>query len=93
MGLRLALGSTPRQAQALLLRAVAWPVIIAVAAGAAIVLAGISHIQPLLSGISYTDPLAPTAAVSIIGALTIAASWRSVRMLVRQEPIETLRTM
>lgn len=93
MGLRLALGATPRQTQLLLLRAVALPVLIALALGAAIVLAGIPHVQALLSGISPTDPLPATAAVSIIAALTIAGVWRNVRTLARQEPIETLRTM
>jgi predicted permease len=91
IGLRLALGSTPRQAQALLLRGIAGPVTIAVAAGAAIIPAAISRLQPLLGAIRYADPLtAAIAAASVIAALTIVASWQRVQSLAQREPVETL---
>ena len=92
MGLRLAHGATPRQAQLLLLRAVAWPIAIAVVVGAMIVTAGIPHVRAFLSGIPTTDPFPAAAAVSIIAALTAAASWRNVWALARQEPIDTIRS-
>jgi hypothetical protein len=86
MGLRLALGATPRQAQALLLRGIAAPVAIAIAIGALIVLTGV------LPGIS-PEPFAPTTAIALIALLTVAASWRSVHAIARREPIETIRSV
>ena len=90
MGLRLALGATPRQAQALLLRAVAGPVAVAIVIGALIVIAGIPHVQAWLSGLRLGDPLPPALTVSLIVVLTIAACWRNVREIARREPIETI---
>jgi hypothetical protein len=92
MGVRLALGATPRDLVRLAVPAGLWPV----AVGALIGLTGsmwlARFVESLLLGIGRLDPLTYVGAGLLMMAVALAAGFVAARRLRRISPLEALRT-
>ena len=91
LGIRIALGATPRQIQAM----VVGQGLTLVAAGLAIGLAGALAttrlMRELLFGVAPADPLTFSAIVLVLGASALAAAYVPARRAARIDPVESLR--
>jgi hypothetical protein len=92
MGLRVALGATPRSAAALLLRAGLLPVAAGIAAGLAGAAAAARSLQTLLYGVAPFDPVSFLTAVLCFLAVALAAGAVPAHRVLRVDPMTTLRT-
>lgn len=90
-GVRIALGATPRNIAALVLRQGAWLVLLGVSAGLAGFLALSRVIGQLLFGIAPTDPLTLALAPLILTLAALAACLLPVRRATRVNPLLVLR--
>jgi putative ABC transport system permease protein len=91
MGLRLALGATPRSTAALLLRGGLVPLAAGIAAGLAGAAAAARFMQGMLYGVAAFDVVTFTAAVVTLLAVTLAAGLIPARRVAAVDPIATLR--
>ncbi len=92
LGLRLALGASPRGLRALVLKDVAVMAAIGVAIGvpAALIVGRVA--QAALYGISGLDPLSVVAAVGVLSAVLVVAAWWPARQASSVAPMEALRS-
>jgi predicted permease len=91
IGVRMALGSTPRGVVALVVRRAAGPVVAGLAAGLAAAWALTRLLGSQLFGVEPTDPVAFTGAGAVLLAAALAASWLPSRRAARVDPTATLR--
>jgi ABC-type antimicrobial peptide transport system permease subunit len=92
MGLRVALGATPRSAAALLLRAGLLPIAAGIAGGLAGGAVAARSIQSLLYGVAPFDAVSFAVAVGCFLAVALAAGAEPARRVMRVDPMTTLRT-
>jgi putative ABC transport system permease protein len=91
IGIRVALGATPRDIRRLILSSGTAVVAGGLAAGVACALAVMRLLRSLLYEVSPGDPLALSAAAAILGAVALAAHWLPARRAARVAPVEALR--
>ena len=91
IGIRMALGAARHD----VLRLVVWKGVVLAASGIAVGLAGALVLTRLMSGLLYgtkpTDPAAFVAAVVVLGAVAIAASYIPARRAAKVDPMVALR--
>ena len=91
IGLRVALGASPADVIGLVLREGALLVVIGLAAGAALSLAGAQFISGLLFGVSARDPLVFAAVAAIVSAAALGACLIPGRRALKVDPLLALR--
>lgn len=91
IGVRLALGATPRQVQALVVRTGAWLVVSGIVIGTAGARASTRMLEGVLAGTSPTDPAVFATVAAILGLVGCAASWLPSRRAARVDPLTVLR--
>jgi putative ABC transport system permease protein len=91
IGIRMALGATPRDIRRLILSSGTAVVAGGLAAGIACALAVMRLLRSLLYDVSPRDPVALAAAAAILGAVALAAHWLPARRAARVAPVEALR--
>ncbi len=91
LGLRLALGAEPRRLQRMVLKQVGVMAAIGAAVGLAAALALGRVAQAVLFGLSGHDPVVIAAAVAVLAAVVLAASWLPAWRASRIAPLEALR--
>ncbi len=92
IGVRVALGATPRDIVRLVLRDGAPLVGFGLAAGAAVALAGAGAIDGLLFGVSARDPLTLAAAAAIVAGVGLAAAAAPACRASRADPTVAIRS-
>jgi putative ABC transport system permease protein len=91
IGIRMALGASPRQVLRGTLRAAAWMVLAGTAAGAAGALAFNRLLESLLHGVSPADPASFATAAAVLGLSALAAALRPALRASRVDPMLCLR--
>jgi ABC-type antimicrobial peptide transport system permease subunit len=91
MGLRLALGATPQQILAMVLREASWLSISGIAVGTAACLLLSGLIRSMLYGVAPYDIRTFAATAVLFLALALAASWIPARRAAAVEPMDALR--
>lgn len=91
IGIRMALGATERDIARLLLRDTGLLLAVGAACGIALALAGGRAAATLLFGVKPYDPLTLAAAVGLLMAITLAATFGPARRATRIEPVVALR--
>jgi ABC-type antimicrobial peptide transport system permease subunit len=91
IGIRMALGAQPREILGLVLRSNARAVVIGLAVGLAVFLAGSKLLESLLYGVSRLDPLAHGAVLAVLLASAAAACVIPARRATSIAPVEALR--
>jgi predicted permease len=91
IGVRMALGATPRQILRMTLGQAARWTGAGIAVGAAGSLAAAGLLRSLLFGVEPSDPLALIGAVALLGTLALLAAAIPAGKAARQDPMETLR--
>jgi predicted permease len=91
VGIRLALGASPRGVVALVLRRVAWLVGLGVMAGTAASLWASRFVSALLYGLEPHDPATIAAAIGILAAVGTLAGWLPARRAAQLDPMRVLR--
>jgi putative ABC transport system permease protein len=86
LGIRLALGATPRGIVHLVVRQAMKPVVLGVIAGVVAAVFGARLLEGQLSGVSTADPLAFAAGVGVLVMVALAASALPARRASRVEP-------
>lgn len=93
MALRLAIGATPRDVLALLVRNVS----VLVGSGIGLGLAGVLAVAPLMRDLLFeiqpADPLSQAAVVLVLAAVAVVATWVPARRAMRIDPATALRDL
>jgi putative ABC transport system permease protein len=92
IGLRMALGATPRQVLRLVVGQGMRPVILGIVVGAAIAAAGSRLLSSLVFGIGTTDPVTFGVVAVVLAAVALAASIVPARRATRVEPTKALQS-
>ncbi len=91
IGLRVALGASPVDVMRLVLSEGAWLVVIGLAIGAALSVAGAQFISGLLFGVSARDPMVFAAVAALVTIAALAACLIPGRRALRVDPLLALR--
>ncbi|HZF30681.1 MAG TPA: ABC transporter permease [Gammaproteobacteria bacterium] len=91
IGLKLALGATPRQVRTMVVRQVGAMAVVGMAVGLVVAIAAGRGAGSLLYGLSGYDPGVLAAAVAVLGAVVAAAAYLPARRAARVAPMEALR--
>jgi putative ABC transport system permease protein len=91
IGIRLALGASASDVTRLFVNDAIRPIAAGVVIGTAIALAGAQILATLLFGITATDPVSFGAAITIVMAVSLAATYFPVRSALRVNPAVALR--
>jgi putative ABC transport system permease protein len=91
IGLRMALGASPRDVLRLVLRQALSLTFLGIAIGLASAVAMTQLIASMLFGVKPTDPLTYVAVVALLGVVAFAASYIPARRAMRVDPIVALR--
>jgi predicted permease len=91
IGIRMALGATPRAIRALMLRDAVGMVAFGAAIGLPVSLFAARGIRNLLYGVSTADPMTIAACVGVLGIVAAVAAYMPARHASRIEPTLTLR--
>ena len=97
IGVRMALGASPRTVMYLVLAQVARPVMLGLVTGAALALALATMVLALPVGavmapiVHLTDPVAYLASLALIVAVCLLAAWIPAARAARVDPMRTLR--
>ncbi|HWN37261.1 MAG TPA: FtsX-like permease family protein, partial [Gammaproteobacteria bacterium] len=91
IGLRLALGAEAAGVRRMVMRQVAWMVVVGVPAGLGAALALGELASSLLFGLEPSDPLAVTGAAAVLAATVLGASYWPARRASRVDPVVALR--
>jgi putative ABC transport system permease protein len=92
IGVRLAIGASPRDVARLFLREGVTLVAIGLAVGLAGAIAAVQALRTLLFGVAPSDPLTFAAVVVALGLSGLCASYLPARRAARVDPMEALRT-
>ncbi len=90
IGIRMALGARPSQVLGMVLREGVWLCLIGIAAGVVPSLLLARFASSVLYGVESKDPLTYFAAISILLAFALAATWLPARRAARTNPLEAL---
>lgn len=91
MGIRLALGATPRQLLAMVLREASWLSAAGIAAGTGVSLLLAQLVQKMFYGIAPNDPLTFVGSAALLIVAGLFASWVPARRAANVQPINALR--
>jgi putative ABC transport system permease protein len=91
IGLRMALGATPAGIARMLLRETGWLLAIGTVCGIGLAVAGGRAAAALLFRVTPSDPLMLAAAVGVLTAIAMLASYAPARRATRIEPVAALR--
>ena len=91
IGIRLALGASPRQVLGMVLREASWLSAAGVTAGVVASLVLSRLVRSMLYGIAPYDPATLWGALSLLLAIALGASWIPARRAARVQPLEALR--
>jgi hypothetical protein len=91
IGVRLALGATPRQVQALVARSGVRMVTAGIAIGTAGAWASTRMLEGILAGTSATDPIVFVSVAAVLALVGCLASWVPSRKAARVDPLVVLR--
>ena len=91
LGLRQALGATPRQLRSMVLRQVGWMGLIGGVAGVVLSFISGRAAEAVLFGLTGYDPLVLAAATIILAAVVLAAGYLPARRASNTNPLEALR--
>jgi putative ABC transport system permease protein len=91
LGLRMALGSTPRQLQVLVVRNGVKTALLGLAAGMAGAAALASTLRALLYGVASLDPVVMAGVAALLLAVTLIANYVPARHATRIDPLQALR--
>ena len=91
MGIRMALGARAAQVRRLVVRSGLALAGVGLLVGLAVALVASRLLDTMLYGVSATDPATFAAAVLLLGAAALAASWVPARRATRADPAEALR--
>jgi putative ABC transport system permease protein len=92
IGLRMALGATPKQVLRLVVGQGMRPVILGIVVGAAFAAAGSRLLSSLVFGIGTTDPVTFALVPIVLAAVALAASVIPARRAIRVEPTQALQS-
>ena len=92
IGVRLAIGATPRDVVRLFVREGAALTLVGVACGLVGALAVTRALATLLFGVTTTDPLTYVAVAGALAVVALAASYVPARRAARVDPMQALRT-
>jgi putative ABC transport system permease protein len=92
IGVRLAIGATPRDVVRLFVREGAALTLVGVAGGLAGALAVTRALATLLFGVTTTDPLTFTSVAGALAIVALVASYVPARRAARIDPMQALRT-
>jgi ABC-type antimicrobial peptide transport system permease subunit len=91
IGVRLALGASPRSIQWLMVREALVVTLIGAAIGLPVYLTASRMLGAILFAVSPIDPAALASGPAVLALVTVAASWIPTRQAMRLDPAETLR--
>jgi putative ABC transport system permease protein len=91
IALRLALGATPARVVRMVVRQIAIMAAVGVGAGIVIALGATRYIQPLLFGVTTTDPATYVATAALLVMVTMLSGYLPARRVTRIDPAATLR--
>lgn len=91
IGIRMAVGATPRQILGLVLRQGAWTVGIGALVGLAIAFASTRLVADLFYGVRPSDPLTYISVAALLLSVALFACWIPARRATRVSPLEALR--
>jgi ABC-type antimicrobial peptide transport system permease subunit len=91
LGLRQALGATPRELRRMVLRQVGWMGLIGGVAGVVLSFISGRAAEAVLFGVTGYDPLVLAAATIILAAVVLAAGYLPARKASNTNPLEALR--
>ncbi len=91
IGLRLALGAQPARVRRMVLKQVAWMVVVGVPVGLAAALLVGDLAGSMLFGLAPTDPRAVIAAAAVLTVAVLGASYWPARRASRVDPVVALR--
>jgi putative ABC transport system permease protein len=91
MGIRLALGASPRGVLGLILRESAWIAALGVTLGAGAAVLAARSLSALLYGVSPGDPVSYLPALLLLPAAALVGCWRPAARAASANPIEAIR--
>jgi predicted permease len=91
IGVRVALGARTEDVMRLVIWQSMRPVLIGLAVGTLIAIAGTRAMTSLLYSVKATDPLSFIVAIAALVAVALVATWRPARRAAKVDPIEALR--
>jgi predicted permease len=91
LGIRLALGAQRKDLLRMVLSEALQQVVIGVAIGIPVAIAGARMIASMLFGVNTTDPATISVAVLVMGAITLAAGYLPARRATKVDPMVALR--
>jgi predicted permease len=92
IGIRVAMGASPRNVQRLVLRESAMLALLGLAVGVPAAFALTRLFSALLFGVAPWDPLTFTAVALLLLSVTLGAAWRPARHAARTDPMAALRS-
>ena len=92
MGIRLALGATPRSVRSMIVRDGGRLAVAGVALGSAGAIAATRFLQSLLFQVSPTEPLVFAGAAALVAIVAVIASWVPALAATKVDPLDALRT-
>ncbi|HSK08869.1 MAG TPA: ABC transporter permease [Vicinamibacterales bacterium] len=92
IGVRVAIGASPRRVVAEIVRDGAGLTAVGVAIGTLLALASLRLTRSLLNGVSPSDPLVYAAAIAVVVAVALLATYVPARRAARVDPVKALRT-
>jgi len=91
IGIRMALGAASQQVLRMVVREAGRLIILGIALGAAIALAGTRLVSSLLYGMTATDPLTFVLSAAVLAAAALVAAWIPAWRAGAMDPMEALR--
>jgi predicted permease len=91
LGVRSALGATPRDLMMLVLKGGAAVTAVAIVIGLGVALLSSSVLQSMLYGVTARDPVTFASVASVMSAVALIATWIPARRLVTSDPLRSLR--
>jgi len=91
IGVRMALGATSGNIQALILRRGIWQLAIAIGIGLAAAIPAVKVVSRVGLRVSATDPFAFAAVVGLLGAVGLLACWIPARRAAALDPVKAIR--
>ena len=91
IGIRMAMGASPAQVHALVLRQTAWILITGIVPGIALTEFASRGVQSLLFGSGALDMWALAFAIAVLAIVGVVAAWRPARRASVVDPVEALR--